>query len=562
MRLLKTGPYAPDDIKFELFDCPGIIPPYAILSHTWSEQPEEEVTFADIQNNRAYSKPGAIKLRYAITQAAADGLNYVWVDSCCIDKSSSAELTETINSMFEYYRKAQACYAFISDVSASSRTFDKDFANANWWCRGWTLQELLAPQDLTFYDQRWRSLGTKWEFKGTISSITSIDERYLKDPRRLEDASVAQRMSWAAKRVTTRPEDIAYCLMGIFGVNMPMLYGEGAQRAFLRLQEEIMRSSDDQSLFIWLRPDTQDSQDDYHGLLADSPKGFEKTGNMRPYTDYGERSPYLMTNRGLRIEFHLTAKDDGTYAAALCCPDPTEGHSGFIALFLKKLPVGHCQYARVRCGKLGSQRERGALSEVYIRQKIPRASTQTLPFHFFQLYRPIPTIGNHVYNFVDVVHLQVDPSEEKHFPPPVAQIYNVPQVYKIVKVPGYLAAAILIHRSDGCAFILLLGSITVDHVGFDAFEADRLSHMTDLQNIFRPQAPGTWKDLSNHRVRVSVNGFVVANRKVYTVDVEVIPVARNAAAQFYTSATERFDGLFSQPSAYRDQDASLTNVDS
>lgn len=201
--------------------------------------------------------------------------------------------------MFEYYSNAQKCYVFISDVFISCRTFDAGLTNAKWWRRGWTLQGLLASTDLTFYDQRWRSLGTKWEIKGTI----------LSRPRSLGTRKHGTADVLGGNKIGHQYRGHCHYLMGIFGEHMPILYGKGGQRAFLRLQEEITRSSDDQTLVVWLDLDPKDTQVDYHGLLPDSPKAFEKTGNMRPYTDYGERSPYPMTNRGPGIEFHLRGEE-------------------------------------------------------------------------------------------------------------------------------------------------------------------------------------------------------------------------------------------------------------
>lgn len=120
--------------------------------------------------------------------------------------------------------------------------------SSRWFTRGWTLQELIAPVDVIFYSQKWDPLGAKqgdplnndWRFPYLLSDITGIDGDVLLGSLTLEDLSVATKMKWAANRHTTRTEDTAYCLMGIFSVNMPLLYGEGS-RAFIRLQEEILK---------------------------------------------------------------------------------------------------------------------------------------------------------------------------------------------------------------------------------------------------------------------------------------------------------------------------------
>ncbi|KAF1815945.1 HET-domain-containing protein, partial [Eremomyces bilateralis CBS 781.70] len=246
MRLLHTH-------SLEIHFFPASIPAYAILSHTWEQ---DEVTFQEAlcPDGPVKSKLGYEKLQKAADLAAQDGFEYIWIDTCCIDKTSSSELSEAINSMYRWYQKSSVCYAFLSDVQycASSNTLvQPDIRNSKWFLRGWTLQELIAPSTLVFYSREWKEIGTKSSLRATISQITGIPEPVLLGEK-IGNYSVAQRMSWASRRRTTRVEDIAYCLMGIFGITMPMLYGEGT-RSFRRLQEEIMRQSDDQSIFAWRR---------------------------------------------------------------------------------------------------------------------------------------------------------------------------------------------------------------------------------------------------------------------------------------------------------------------
>lgn len=265
MRLIRVSTLGePSGLVFHDF-APDDIPPYAILSHTWGD----EVTWKDCVAGTAARKASFAKIRGACAQAVVDKLDWIWIDSCCIDKSSSAALSEAINSMCAWYRDSVVCYAHLSGVSAAADTSstDGEFARCRWFFRGWTLQELLAPADLIFYSEDWVRIGEKTA---------------------LESASVAKRMSWAAHRRTTRPEDVAYCLMGLFSVKMPMLYGEG-QRAFLRLQEEIMKQSDDQSLLAWVDADA--SVDAYRGLLATSPRSFAYSNSVFPYQDWEPRPP-------------------------------------------------------------------------------------------------------------------------------------------------------------------------------------------------------------------------------------------------------------------------------
>ena len=225
----------------------------------------------------AECKKGFCKVRDSCVQARRDGYQYIWIDTCCIDKTSSTELSEAINSMYAWYKDSAVCYVLLADVFVEplrGRTWH-DFHTSRWFTRGWTLQELLAPAQLQFFNVAWKPLGTKSDLIDDISTITKID-LYALAGGDLSRLSVARRMSWVANRQTTRLEDMAYCLLGIFGINMPLLYGEG-MKAFIRLQEEIMKTTDDQSIFAWRDPTAGSYRDDYpegsnlQGLLAPSP---------------------------------------------------------------------------------------------------------------------------------------------------------------------------------------------------------------------------------------------------------------------------------------------------
>ena len=198
-------------------------PPYAILSHTWGPT-EDEVSFADFPDLAiSRKKVGFEKIAFMCNEAKSTGIDYAWVDTCCIDNSSSAERSEAINSMFRWYSKAEICYAYLSDVKLAPgnnpdlpMTGRDDFLkNSRWFTRGWTLQELLAPSLVVFFDSNWRSIGDKVSYCDTISCITGIDKGVLLDSSKIFNEPYATRMFWAAKRETTIPEDTAYCLMGI-----------------------------------------------------------------------------------------------------------------------------------------------------------------------------------------------------------------------------------------------------------------------------------------------------------------------------------------------------------
>ncbi|KAK1965635.1 HET-domain-containing protein, partial [Colletotrichum sublineola] len=307
---------------------------YAILSHTWGS---DEVTFQSFkamskasnetkrpgeedgrENMRA--KSGFQKIRDTAVLAKSHGYDYLWVDTCCIDKTSSAELSESINSMYRWYQKAAVCYAYLSDVEPvdTEDPFSEtsSFRRSRWFTRGWTLQELIAPKTVEFYAGNWSFIDTirfESNFCQLVAEITGIHPQVLASTTSLVDVSIANKMCWAAPRQTTRPEDIAYCMMGLFNVNMPLLYGEG-ERSFLRLQEEILKETDDQSLFLWGlssggSPGGSPNSDDLFGLLAKSPKAFSQVavGHVRPLPppESYESSPASVTNQGLRTTMLL-----------------------------------------------------------------------------------------------------------------------------------------------------------------------------------------------------------------------------------------------------------------
>ena len=295
-------------------------PPFAILSHTWGT---EEVTYQDFQHlPSAMRKTGWPKIENAIRLTEAEGLAYLWCDTCCIDKTSSAELQEAINSMYRWYEDSTVCFAFLNDVRCPRMTDtwfcseaevatetlkansalsvrSQRFANSRWFTRGWTLQELIAPNAIRFFNQAYNFVGFKYELAQTIMLRTGIDSAILQKRASISGISIAQRMSWAAGTKTSRVEDRAYSLLGIFDVNMPMIYGEG-DKAFIRLQEEIIKASDDDSIFAW---ETLPRDAPHSGaLLAGSPDAFSHAGDI---VVGGCAQPFEMTNGGLRIELPL-----------------------------------------------------------------------------------------------------------------------------------------------------------------------------------------------------------------------------------------------------------------
>jgi hypothetical protein len=184
-------------------------------------------------------------IRFCGEQATRDDLQYFWIDMCCVDKSSSTELHEAINSVVRWYRNVAKCYVYLSDVSRialsadgklSQRPWESSFRKSRWFTRGWTLQELVAPAVVEFFSKEGERLGDKRSLEQHIHEVTGIPVKALRGSL-LSDFSVPERMLWAEKRETTRKEDKAYSLLGIFDVYMPLIYGEGGENAFKRLRD-------------------------------------------------------------------------------------------------------------------------------------------------------------------------------------------------------------------------------------------------------------------------------------------------------------------------------------
>jgi hypothetical protein len=328
MRLINTT-------TLELEEFLSVLPQYGILSHTWGV---EEVIFEEFMAGGGRDKAGFLKIRETCRLARERGLRYAWVDTCCINKSSSAELTEAINSMFRWYTTARFCFAHMEDLTPGSNdAIEEALPRCRWFTRGWTLQELIASRTIFFYDAAWSFRGTKESLQRIISTRTNVPQDVLRGTKPLSSYSIATRMSWAAARRTTRLEDRAYSLLGIFDVNMPLLYGE-REKSFRRLQEEIVKRSNDMTIFAWeqlthvLMPQSsaqKNGTDDRHetipatttaivceadddprpgnpinnsqpsvlGVFAPSPAHFARSGDIRPFSNDFEA--FSITNRGL-----------------------------------------------------------------------------------------------------------------------------------------------------------------------------------------------------------------------------------------------------------------------
>jgi len=298
MRLLHTT-----TLEFHEFDI-SRAPWFAILSHTWGTQ---EVTFDDMCGKRAAieSRKGFQKIVGFCKKAREDNLEYGWVDTCCIDKRNSTELSEAINSMYRYYARSWICYIYLSDVeTGGDESVLELIRDSKWFTRGWTLQELIAPGIRQLFDTNWDPIFPQKgdvDITESLSLAAGVPLDLLTGERPPSDYCVAERMSWAAKRETTRGEDKAYCLLGLFDVHMVAIYGEGKRKAFRRLQMEIMQTSFDQTLFAWRsHRDARLHHVGTSGLLAGSPLDFEKS---RGLSIWGPRylAPFSMTNVGLHV---------------------------------------------------------------------------------------------------------------------------------------------------------------------------------------------------------------------------------------------------------------------
>ena len=384
------------------------LPPYSILSHRWVG---DEISYKDFRKGRRPESAGCrkvqrfcsfirerrksvfgpktetIKISSDETKSIAlelpgeegEAIQWVWVDSICIDKSSSAELSEAINSMFSWYANAKECFVYMQDVPSRAQTsalqFWRAFDNSEWFKRGWTLQELLAPAAVFFCSSQWEVLGELqmakgmsmhfvdatslqafgWSLNDRISQITGIQLQYLNGAEPIESATVARRMSWAAQRKTTRVEDEAYCLLGLFGVNMPLLYGEGS-KAFLRLQEEIIKQSDDLSIFAWNLGSPHDAST---GILAPGTYCFEGCRDVVP-ASWQPKNPFAITNLGLELSVPAQSlsteqfdRDCDIRVVELNCVKRTFGTMRPIEILL--IQCNH-SYSRVQRSRLNEKR--------------------------------------------------------------------------------------------------------------------------------------------------------------------------------------------------------------
>lgn len=385
-----------DNLHLESFEPSSTPEKYAILSHTWETSQQgriaREVLYEDFQHGAHLrndsNEMGWRKIEGACKQAKAfdKDIEYVWVDGCCINKKDAAELTEAINSMFQWYAQSTVCIAYLSDMED-----DVLSPEAKWFSRGWTLQELVASPEVRFYNKNWDRMGSKSSLSNMLAEFTSINVEVLeaKDEksiaRALHTIPVCQKMSWASKRLTTKVEDKAYCLLGLFDIHIPLLYGEG-KAAFRRLQEAIIDKYNDLSILAWMAkytvPDAHTSKnvmysnpnngevgpmpgfghsDCYHGILACDPREFEHAGSISSCFPKGQSHIYnpefSNTNKGVKITTFLRKGwPFGSYIMPLMCRSDKHSNNQSLGIFLKW--VGGATYVRANCTELKTLRSK------------------------------------------------------------------------------------------------------------------------------------------------------------------------------------------------------------
>ena len=347
MRLLNT-----QTLEFEEF-FEFNVPTYLILSHRWEGKETSFQVFEASKHNTfhpAYASTGITKIRTFCNLAEKAGFQWAWIDTCCIDKTSSAELTEAINSMWSWYASATACYVYLSDVvSEKDHSMKEQLCGSRWFTRGWTLQELLAPRKQHFFDSSWKLLGQRDDdtMSEALSTITGISTRYFGNIKAIRSATIAERMHWVSTRETSRIEDLAYCMLGIFGINIPLIYGEGLN-AFLRLQTEIIKISDDETIFAWTDSSRQQS-----GLLANHPKCFAQRpdlhiSDIQPKL-WIHRLPFSMTNKGIELEVWVSKyhKNQPEMLLPINCAVKDRGW-----IVIKLGRIDEMTWRRINCGTL------------------------------------------------------------------------------------------------------------------------------------------------------------------------------------------------------------------
>ncbi|KAK1988043.1 hypothetical protein LZ30DRAFT_700659 [Colletotrichum cereale] len=305
MRLFNT-----QSRELESFNFPPPFP-YAILSHVYSSPGHDEwppYGSAELQEPSHHNI-----IDKTCLLALQNGLRFVWIDSICIDKRSSAEVSETINSLRKYFQAAALCLAYLFDLPCeTARPREETWKQSLFWSRAWTLQEILLSPRIDFYDSQWHLRGDSSSdtLSALLSRIMGVDTDVIAKKNTVDNTSIARRMAWAVRRRASHEEDLSYALLGIFDIHMSIIYGEGKEVAFRRLQEGILKTTNDMTLFAWT------SSDDTlpRGIFARDVEEFECFGRSElasaPFHLNGFAA---LTNRGVLIQGKFSKRDQNVF---------------------------------------------------------------------------------------------------------------------------------------------------------------------------------------------------------------------------------------------------------
>ncbi|KAK7443541.1 hypothetical protein VKT23_015714 [Stygiomarasmius scandens] len=300
-----------------------IVPPYAILSHRWIEG--KEVVYEEFcqHQHRTKLKSGYQKIEAACRQARQDGIQYIWIDTCCIKQENHADVRKNIVSVYAYYQNADVCYAYLADTTTEYQMFRSTCSSrsgSEWFQRAWTLQELIAPRTVIFFGGEWQHIGDKHKLRGDIYRLTTIPPAVLSSEMAIQDVDMLTRMSWATQRVATRRQDEAYCLQGLLGILVEPNYEEYWMTSFNRLGKTLFDAhpelraklgmSDNFNynklyILLWKKLNDAQSQAKYH---KDSIflRREEHIYRIRAETDQYEQQNYRPgTRKGSEFSYHL-----------------------------------------------------------------------------------------------------------------------------------------------------------------------------------------------------------------------------------------------------------------
>lgn len=308
----------------ELHEFSRSTPSYATFSYVTDEN---EASFEDLAQAQKDRCKDSIKIiERACDQARIAGYEWLWNHAACVDKRSCAAQSEAINSLPRIYRDCEHSIVYLEDLyhdQFEDEQIGERLAACRWIKNIWAIPQIVFPREVYFYSSDWSQIGTKRSLLPHLSSIIGIDQPALEHWGCLEDYSIARRMSWASEMTAFRTEDLAYALLGLFDVGMPIIYGEGG-KAFLKLQEEIIRDTDDFSLLAWDNFDGQEC----NGLFAYSPACFRRfrNGPTTPLRINGEaqihcagitiQTSFLKTRAGLFLP--MEGQDGSTCCIPLC----------------------------------------------------------------------------------------------------------------------------------------------------------------------------------------------------------------------------------------------------